>query len=200
MSGNLFLTDRSLRWAADFEAAAANRDKFHTAMCTLFTKLKEWNSDVIISAAFYGNPGANKQTIPLYQDLKAQCDDKIDFYNYQNYANWVDSVPASLAAIKAMGDPTTGFGWEKIVWGVGVGGQSGSAAWRWWPSDPGYAAYQMMQELLNVAPSHAGVFTWAGEFSKQSCTPKWCIETHMAAMYENGRDWQPPTGCTCTNG
>ena len=171
---------------------------FCTALCTLFNKLKEWNSDVIISAAFYGDPHGNKQTIPLYQDLKAMCDAKIDYYNYQSYANWVDSVPKIEAAIKYVGDPGTGFGWEKLVWGVGVGGQTGNTAWRWWPSDPGLAAYNIMQELLRVAPSHAGAFTWAGEFSEQSCDPAWCIEQRLADMYAGGTG--DHGACTCHSG
>ena len=187
----------------DFEDAHANPDVFTSAMCSLFRRLKQQLPGAIVSAAFYGNPSASKQsdqirTIPLYEQLKAKCDDLIDFYNYQNYANWIDDTGTNVQHIVAMGNA---FGWEKFVWGVGVGGQLRSTKWKWWPQNPGVAGPDIMRNLLadKDGKRMRGVFTWAGEFSVHSCTPKWCIEDQFAQQLASPDVASPATACSCTN-
>ena len=185
----------------DFEDPHADPRVFTTAMCSLFKNLKEQLPGAIVSAAFYGNPSNTyplQGTIPLYKDLKAQCDDLIDVYNYQNYANWVDDTNANVRNIRLMGEH---FGWDKFVWGVGVGGQAHSTTWRWWPSRPGVNGPAIMQQLLadEKAKHMRGVFTWAGEFSDGFCEPKWCIEDQFKQQLDAPDNALPPTPCACRN-
>ena len=91
------------------------------------------------------------------------------------------------------------FGWEKFVWGVGVGGQVGSEKWVWWPSNPGLSAVQIMQNLLadDEAKQMRGVFTWAGEMSKLYCYPKWCLEDKFKQQLATPGVAVPETPCNC---
>ena len=58
-------------------------------------------ASVLISAAFYGNPDASRQTIDVYYMRLGQCGHHITFFNYQNYANWIDLVDACISGIAA---------------------------------------------------------------------------------------------------
>lgn len=185
----------------DFEDPHSNQTIFTTGMCSLFRNLKQHLPGVIVSTAFYGNPEAQprseiQRTIPLYKKLKTQCDDSIDFYNYQNYANWVDDVSSNIRHIQMMGHE---FGWRKFVWGIGVGGQRNSQKWRWWPSNPGVKGAQIMQSLLadDEAKEMLGVFTWAGEMSKKYCYPSWCAEDKFRQQLAAPDVAVEETPCSC---
>jgi hypothetical protein len=184
----------------DFEDSGANPTVFTTGMCSLFRHLKaDLGPKVIISAAFYGNPHGTVQTIPLYTALKAKCDEHIDLYNYQNYANWVDNVNTNVANVKTVGQQ---FGWEKFIWGVGVGGKTGRHFFRWWPSDPGVMGAEIMRQLLQDAQAKEmrGAFTWAAEFSKKTCEPKWCIEDRLHGLLREPLGAILPPSCACHDG
>ena len=187
----------------DFEDAKANPVTFSAAMCSLFSNLRRRLPGVIISAAFYGNPDASRQTIDLYFKVWEDCGHHITFINYQNYANWVEGPDANQKHVLAMGEA---FGWDKFVWGVGVGGGSGGGAWRWWPANPGWTGATITQNLLksgniglggSKAEDMLGAFTWAGEFS-ELCDPPWCVEDLLAAAL-NGKVWGGDK-CNCPNG
>ena len=200
----------------DFEARGANRTIFTTAMCSLFENLKHQLPGAIVSAAFYGNPDysddqVQSQTIPLYRDLKAKCDPLVDLYSYQNYANWIDGpTGTNVKHVKQMGKE---FGWEKFVWGVGVGGVPGHQdKWKWWPSDPGKNGPAIMQGLLDDNDEHGkdmrgkypkdmrGAFTWASEFSAR-CTPnRWCIEDQFRQQLVMPELGLPNMECVCQDG
>ena len=136
----------------DFEGAGADPEVFTTAMCSLFYHLKEMLPGAIVTTAFYGNPDANVQTIPLYQKLQEECDERIDLYLYQDYANWDPSVSSNVKHIGQMGKL---FGWEKFLWGVGVGG-SQNGRWRWWPSmAPRETGTTIMQALQAPGVNYA---------------------------------------------
>ncbi len=202
----------------DFEARNANHTIFTTAMCSLFENLKHQLPGAIVSAAFYGNPEypdtvEQSQTIPLYRELKAKCDALIDFYNYQNYANWIEggSTGKNFQHVKTMGKE---FGWEKFVWGVGVGGVPNHPAdkWKWWPSNPGKFGPDIMQALLDYNHEDGkdtlgkypkdmrGAFTWAGEFSVMCKPHSWCIEDQFRRQLVMPELGLPNVECSCPDG
>lgn len=174
---------------------------FVPAMCSLFGNLTKRLPKVVISVAFYGNPqyGSSDQrrrSIDLYGAVRDTCGkpgaprgDHVSLYLYQNYANWVDGVDSNVAHVKQIGELySTGWnGWDRLVWGVGVGGDPN---WKWYPSDPGIAGRGIMQHLLQdeKAKHLRGTFTWAGEYSEQSCTPAWCVEDMLATTMQ-GLAW-----------
>ena len=102
----------------DFEDPHADPRVFTTAMCSLFKNLKEQLRVRLSqrhSTAIRQLTNDNSRQSRCTKTLKAQCDDLIDVYNYQNYANWVDDTNANIRNIRLMGEH---FGWDSL-WGVG---------------------------------------------------------------------------------
>lgn len=102
--------------------------------------------NVVISIALYGNPDLpdacpGRCTIGQYSHLKDTCDDLVDAYLYQNYANQENDQSTNIKHIEAVGKE---FGWGKLGFGVGVGNDP----WRWYPDQPGTAGKSLLSTLL----------------------------------------------------
>ena len=106
---------------------------------------------VIITIALYGNPEMpegcpGRCTIGQYTHLKNTCDDLVDAYLYQDYANQKDDEDTNRDYIEKVGNV---FGWPKFGFGVGVGGiQNNPDGWRWYPDQPGTTGKNILSTLL----------------------------------------------------